>query len=375
MNEAILVNVFLTIRILIVGTALLVIPHIIRKGLLFGVYVGEDVVKGQPGRQLLQSWRYHCLLAMLVSLIIGLGISVAGAPVAGNLTGTAVLLLLALILYLQVHSKALNLVTPTAEGQAEIAVASLEIRSTKEAGFTKLVLAICIVTGLVNFAYAVVAYFEMPDIIPSITDSNVMNEKSIITFIIIPLFNLVLSPFLALIAVLTVGAKRSMRGGTGGYSKKAQDAFRVASTKLVSLVSLLFCVFLTLLSVQIVRIGLSEIESIGAIISVGVFAGVFVLTSAIGVIWLMKRHGQGGALKESGSVEERLTGSLADNSHWLMGLFYYNTDDPSMMIEKRFGFGYSFNYGNRKAQWLVMTVLVLLIGLLVLALVGGVLTS
>jgi len=371
MSEATVVNLFLMVRVLIVGGVLLVIPHITRKGLLFGVYVGEDVVKGRPGRQLLQSWRHRCLLAMLLSLVIGLGISVAGAPVAGNLTGTAVLLLVALILYVQVHSKARKLVTPTAEGQAEIAVASLEIRSTKGAGFAKLALAICIVTGLVAVAYAVVAYFEMPGMVPTISDSRVMDEKSIITFIIAPLFNLVLSPFFALIAVLTVGAKRSMRGGTGGHSKKAQDAFRVAWTKLVSVFALLLCALLTLLSVQIVRIGLSETDSIGAIVSGGVGAGVFAVASATGVIWLMKRYGQGGALRETGSVEERLTGSLADNSHWLMGLFYYNADDPSMMIENRFGFGYSFNYGNRKAQLIALTVLALLVGLSVLALIGG----
>jgi YD repeat-containing protein len=371
MDETFVVNFFLTLRVLIVGGILLVIPHITRKGLLFGVYVGEDTVKGRPGRQLLQSWRRSCLLTMLLSLVIGLGISVSGAPVAGNLTGTAVLLLVALVLYLQAHSKARNLVTPTAEGQAEIAVASLEIRSTNEAGFAKLALAICISAGLGTVAYAVVAYFEMPSMVPTMTDSNVMHEKSIITFIITPLFNLVLSPFLALIAVFTAGAKRSMRGGSGGHSKEAQDAFRVASTNLVSAVALLGCAFLTLLSVQIVRIGLSEIDSIGAIVSVGVVAGVFVVASAIGVIWLIKRYGQGGALRETGSVKERLTGSLADNSHWLMGLFYYNADDPSMMIEKRFGVGYSFNYGNRKARLIVLTVLTLLVGLSVLALVGG----
>lgn len=370
MNETILVNVFLTIRVLIVGSILLVIPHITRKGLLFGVYVGEDVAKGRPGRQLLQSWRYRCLLAMLLSLVIGLGISVAGAPVAGNLTGTAVLLLVAFILYLQVHSKAGSLVTPTAEGQAEMAVASLEIRSTKEAGFAKLALAICVGVGLGAVAYAVVSYFKMPSMVPVMADSDGMHEKSIITFIITPLFNLVISPFFALIAVLTAGAKRSMRGGSGGHSKEAQDAFRVAYTNLVSTAALLVCAFLTVLSVQIVRIGLSEIHPIVAIVSVGVAAGVVVVASAIGLIWIIKRHGQGGALRESGSVEERLTGSLADNSHWLMGLFYYYAKDPSMMIENRFGFGYSFNYGNWKARVIVLTVLALLVGLCVLALVG-----
>jgi uncharacterized membrane protein len=310
------------------------------------------------------------LLAILLSLVIGLGISVAGAPVAGNLTGTAVLLLVALVLYLQVHSKARDLVTPTAEGQAEIAVASLEIRSTKDTRFAKFALAVCIGVGLGAVAYAVVAYLEMPSMIPTMADSDVLHEKSIITFIIIPLFNLVLSPFLALIAVLTAGAKRSMRGGSGGHSKEAQDAFRVALTNLISVVALNFCTFLTLLSVQIVRIGLSEIDSTSAIVSVGVVAGVFVVASAIGVIWVIKKYGQGGALRETGSVEERLTGSLANNSHWLMGLFFYDADDPSMMIEKRFGVGYSFNYGNRKAQLIVFTVLALLVGLSVLALVG-----
>jgi len=372
MNEATVVNMFLMIRVLIIGAALLVFPHITRKGLLFGVYVGEDVAKGRSGQQIVQNWRRNCLLAMLLSLAIGFGISVAGAPVAGNLTGTAVLLIVALFLYLQVHSKAQDLVTPTAEGQAEIAVASLEIRSTKEAGFAKLVLAVCIVTGLVAVAYAVVAYFEMPSMVPPISSSGVMHEKSIITFIIVPLFNLVLSPFLALIAVLAVGAKRSLRGGAGGHSKKAQDAFRVAWTKLVSVVALLSCALWTLVSVQIVRIGLSEIHPIVAIVSVGVAAGVVAVVSAIGVIWLMKRYGQGGALRETGSVEEHLTGSLADNSHWLIGLFYYNADDPSMMIENRFGFGYSFNYGNRRARMIVVTVVALLVGLSVLALVGGI---
>ena len=227
-------------------------------------------------------------------------------------------------------------------------------------------LVICIGAGLGAVAYAIVAYVEMPSMVPTLTDSDVMNEKSIITFIITPLFNLVISPFFALIAVLTSGAKCSMRGGSGGHSKEAQDAFRVAYSNLVSVFALLLCAFLTLLSVQIIRIELSEIESITAIISVGVAAGIVAVASAIGVIWLMKKYGQGGALRETGSVDARLTGSLADNRHWLMGLFYYNADDPSMMIEMRFGFGYSFNYGNRKAQLVVVTFLALLAGLTVL---------
>ncbi len=69
MDETTVINLALTVRVLLVGSILLVIPHITRKGLLFGVYVGEDVAKGRGGRQLLQSWRRRCLLTMLVSRV------------------------------------------------------------------------------------------------------------------------------------------------------------------------------------------------------------------------------------------------------------------------------------------------------------------
>ena len=41
-----------------------------------------------------------------MSLVVGLGISLAGGPVAGNLTGTAILLLGGLGLYLRLYSTA-----------------------------------------------------------------------------------------------------------------------------------------------------------------------------------------------------------------------------------------------------------------------------
>ena len=49
---------------------------------------------------------------------------------------------------------------------------------------------------------------------------------------------------------------------------------------------------------------------------------------------------------ESGTGEGALTGGLADNSRWVLGLFYVNREDPSLMVESRFGIGYAMNWGN-----------------------------
>jgi uncharacterized membrane protein len=42
---------------------------------------------------------------------------------------------------------------------------------------------------------------------------------------------------------------------------------------------------------------------------------------------------------------------------WKLGQFYYNPQDPALLVERRFGFGYTFNFANR-LSWLVLTVLV-----------------
>ncbi len=90
--EAFIPNLALTLRVLLVGGFLLILPHITRKGLLFGAYIGEASTGSDAARRLLRSWRRGCVILMVLSLAVGLGISVAGWPVAGNLSGTAFLL-------------------------------------------------------------------------------------------------------------------------------------------------------------------------------------------------------------------------------------------------------------------------------------------
>ncbi|HLY20611.1 MAG TPA: DUF5808 domain-containing protein [Bryobacteraceae bacterium] len=41
---------------------------------------------------------------------------------------------------------------------------------------------------------------------------------------------------------------------------------------------------------------------------------------------------------------------------WKLGQIYYNPDDPALMVEKRFGVGYTINFGNR-ASWLLVAIL------------------
>lgn len=43
-------------------------------------------------------------------------------------------------------------------------------------------------------------------------------------------------------------------------------------------------------------------------------------------------------------------------------MFYYNPDDPAVMVDKRFGAGVDFNYARWQAKVFMAVILLLLIG-------------
>jgi hypothetical protein len=51
-------------------------------------------------------------------------------------------------------------------------------------------------------------------------------------------------------------------------------------------------------------------------------------------------------------------GDGTDESHWKAGLFYVNPDDPAIFVEKRFGFGWTLNFG-RPVAWALLLLLLL----------------
>ena len=54
-----------------------------------------------------------------------------------------------------------------------------------------------------------------------------------------------------------------------------------------------------------------------------------------------------------------------DDRFYKIGLFYYNKQDPAIMIQKRVGIGYDLNYGNPISKILAIIVGIILIGTVV----------
>jgi uncharacterized membrane protein len=128
--------------------------------------------------------------------------------------------------------------------------------------------------------------------------------------------------------------------------------------------ALVVCSYLTLLSLWIVRLEHSPADKVGfGVLWLGILV---ILLMLGGLVWIMWHFGQGGSRLESDTIEAPLTEGLADNDRWLLGMIYVNRDDPSVLIESRFGIGYTLNFGNRLAILVAAAFLLLALGLIAL---------
>ena len=100
--------------------------------------------------------------------------------------------------------------------------------------------------------------------------------------------------------------------------------------------------------------GLILASSLGAIslvyAAVTTMVGTLVFVALVPIISLVM--GQSGARLFPDTTATGM--SRDDDEHWILGTFYFNPDDPSIVIPKRFGIGWTINHA-RTASWLGAT--------------------
>lgn len=85
--------------------------------------------------------------------------------------------------------------------------------------------------------------------------------------------------------------------------------------------------------------------------------GLIAVATVVVLMWL----GQGGSKMPAPQSPEpdstRPVGDRTEDRFWKLGVLYFNRDDPSVMVEKRFGIGYTMNFAHPIA-WGIALILV-----------------
>jgi len=332
----------------LIGGVFFLYPWIVRKGLLFGVYVGEEAFDSAAARALTRRWYRGVLAALVVSLAVGSSLSLATENPLALVVPITIQVLGFFGLYLWAYRRARRLAPA---GPPPAAVAPLVTTPPPNPLLPALTIAVGVACGTFAIAYAWSHYDALPASVPThfgiSGEPDAWRPKSIPTVMLLPMMVLLLAVGLGGMAWLTANAKRGLRRFDKGASLAAQMRFRTAMTRFLCGTAVFTSAMLTTMSVSIIQVSLGRASALGRW-EMGL-TGLLMLWAIGGTVYLALRYGQGGSRIERAGVTTPLTDGLADNRNWVLGMFYVNRNDPSFLVERRFGLGYTLNFGNWKA--------------------------
>jgi uncharacterized membrane protein len=336
----------------------LAMPSLTRRDVLFGVTVAPDARQTPTARGIIRGFRAGVLVLCLVVLGVWAAIYVY-APDAWLRTpwlpaGIVTLLLVLAVPYLFAHRATRALAAQGSE--APIAPApgpSAELRQRHYSdyiGWIWEVLPFAIIVA--TAAYLTPHYADAPAQIPTHYDlagnPNHFAPKSIGSYFLPVWIQLFVEVIMTGSMVLIVGAK-TIPGA-------ADDLFRKLWLRRMYAIKVLVLGFIGGLFAADATGGAAWRRSgIPVIALTFVFVGVVLITT----LTLALRTGQGGA--RLGAPSETATDRTNDR-YWTLGVIYVNRDDPALVVERRFGVGWTLNLGNPRALLVVGMLLALTLG-------------
>ena len=334
--------------LLLVACACLITPSVTRRDVFFGVTVAPDTRTTPAGRRIARRYRLSVAGGALAALV---GFALLATLAQGNQDQRIsfesigfIVVMLAFILFAEgcylLAYRACRALRAPASVQTSGATAELRPRRYSDYvpwAWEALPLAIIAATALT----LAMAYNRAPAIIATHYDAagqpNAFAAKTIGSFFSSVWIQLALYVALTGLSVLTANSSKSQGG-------EAQQRFRRIWIRYLFGVKSVMLAMLGVIGLVIAEASSSQTSSMPPwliILPLVVTGAIALLALALAL-----RTGQGGA---------RLAGAHAgatdrtDDRYWLAGAIYINRNDPALFVEKRFGVGWTINFGNLRA--------------------------
>lgn len=363
--------IFIIILLFIIGLQAF-LPRFLKESEVFGIYVPDTHVKDVRIGHLRSRYTKTVLTSggILIVLFIGWLWVVQPSDNQIGFVGMAIqiaALTISMGLYAKSH---LALMRWKKEeqwiaGQAERKVVDLQFREQlKLLPNLYFVLPLLITIGL--GAYGLSQYDSLPNQIPThwgpTGEADAFATKSYISVSSLPFMTLLLQGMMLFFngAMKQSGAKIRVRHKK--RSREQQLAFRKYSSWLMFVVTISMTVLMSYVQLTIIA---PTTMSTGVTLAFTIGFLVVILGS---VLYYTIKVGQSGTMIQvevsSSDRSDDAYIDIDDDRYWKLGLFYFNKDDPSILVEKRFGIGWTVNMGHIKS-WVFLAILIISIILIV----------
>lgn len=202
--------------------------------------------------------------------------------------------------------------------------------------------------------YTFVVYEQIPDEIPihtSVSGNITYDEKSIGIMLMMPIMQVFTLGIMLLINYIIKHSKQTVSVQNPERSKEQNIIFRRRWSLFIIIMSILMTILFTFIQFTFIYPSLIKYED-------------FVIYTVIGLILIYTillgfNTGQGGSRVKIGGTENKSRIETDEDKHWKLGQFYFNRNDPSIFVEKRFGIGWTNNWAHPISWIFLITIIVL----------------
>ena len=367
MNENIFLfatNIFVFV---LCGGIFMLTPHLTRKSFLFGVKIPMEEANCPEAVAMKRQYVTTCLLGSLTILALCI-LQFVFFP-ERTLFATMYLWLLIIPVYFIAFvpnwKKAVQL--KAEKGWQVSNVVFAETRSSHTRGnLHALPWGWYVVSFLFIVATIVLAaarYPRLPGLVPGHLDVNMQATryvpKTLLSVLTMPLINIATLLIMLPVAILIEKAKLQIDPNNPRISFMQHRVYR---KRMGNALGLLTFAIVVLIGIA----GIPLIFTVSPQFGLYLFWGIMILAIApiIVLIVVQIKTGQGGCkvkitLSENDTEDtaQQTTASenakavgRGDDKYWKLGMFYYNPDDPAIVVEDRFGTNIGFNYARLPAQ-------------------------
>ncbi|WMJ79861.1 DUF1648 domain-containing protein [Clostridium sp. MB40-C1] len=339
-------------------------PNLTRKEIFFGIRIPEDIIDTPEiirfKRQYIKNYLLICGLLLLV--IVGAVIYSKNEIVF--VIGIFIYLFVEMMVYYNTHKKVKDFKSKHnwEEGKREVLVVDTSFRSNKNGKIlvSSLWFLVPIAIIIANIIIGYKVYPDLPNKLPlhwnsqGIVDTWVQKSHKVIFMLPVTEVGMLVVMY---ISYKVIGmSKVQINASNPEVSREQNRRFRYLWSGYIVFLS----VFITLIFTfaQLTVLTVIKCTSDQMVIAIVIPTIIIIVASiALSVI-----TGQGGSrIKISQDNKNEGYIDRNDDKYWKMGMFYVNKNDPAMIIEKRFGIGWTINFGNTKAIILFILLMIFII--------------
>ncbi len=353
----------LLITILFVNLFQVTVPFIVKRTVVFGVTIPYEQAK-HP--KVVYFKRLYALITFIIGVTLTIGFLLSFQEnekfVLAGVTIPLVIIVTGLSLYFYFHYKMIKL-KQSQDWYKEIKqvhFADLAIRAKDE----MLASIVHFIPTIITISIAILSiklYDQLPSQIPTHWgpdgQPDAFSDKSWMSVVSFPGILLLLQLMFFGINVFTKRSGIKINAGNVTSSQIRQLRLRKYSSWFLFVINILMTLLFTFIQLNLLY---ENIFSVSLMMLMPLFFMVTILAGALGLAIKVGRVDSDFEGKFEINSSSNVDG-IDEDQYWKGGLIYFNRNDPSIFVEKRFGIGWTMNFAHPIGYFVIIIPIVLIL--------------